>query len=197
LVKTIYDGEEQTGEAWPESADAKAVGASRGSYGEGKSADSQAGRRDQTSEALGKSPRVQAEGQSPKSRAGGNTSDIKSVTLAQIEGRWQEILERVRQQKKSTHAFLLEGKPEILEGEVLTLVFKDGFSFHRDKVNQPENRLTIEKALLDLFGVSLTLKNVLENEVASADKTQESEEEILIKKAEAIFGKDFVEVRQD
>ena len=197
LVKTIYDGEERTGEAWPESADAKAVGASRGSHGEGRSADSQAGRRDQTSEALGKSPRVQAEGQSPKSRAGGNTSDIKSVTLAQIEGRWQEILERVRQQKKSTHAFLLEGKPEILEGEVLTLVFKDGFSFHRDKVNQPENRLTIEKALLDLFGVSLTLKNVLENEVASADKTQESEEEILIKKAEAIFGKDFVEVRQD
>lgn len=193
LVKTIYDGQEQGEKVraeGPETRPAKVEdGAgralSRPTRSEAKYAASPAGNIADGSK---------GEAAVREAKAGKN----KPVTLAGIEGRWPEILEQVRQQKKSTHAFLLEGRPGSIEGEVLTLVFREGFSFHRDKVNQPENRQTIEKVLLDLFGVPLKLQSALESEWARAEKNpQESAEEILIKKAEALFGKELVEVRQD
>ena len=65
-----------------------------------------------------------------------------------VSAKWPEILEAVRQRKKSTHAFLLEGKPMGVKGESLLLVFKEGYSFHRDKFNQPENKAVVEEVLV-------------------------------------------------
>lgn len=184
LVKTIYDGQEQGEKVRAEGTE------TRTGRVPARVKDDKFDKPDKPIQPLS--------GTHGKTEASGRTVQGKPVTLAEIEGRWPEVLEQVRQQKKSTHAFLLEGRPGSIEGEVLTLVFREGFSFHRDKVNQPENRQTIEKVLLDLFGVPLKLQSVLESELARAEKNpQESAEEILIKKAEALFGKELVEVRKD
>ncbi|CAA7599855.1 DNA-directed DNA polymerase [Acididesulfobacillus acetoxydans] len=89
---------------------------------------------------------------------------FSGVTLETVKARWAEVLEGVRKLKKSTHAFLLEGEPGDLQGNILTLVFKEGFSFHRDKIDRPENRQTVERVLAELFGSPFSLQNRMEGE---------------------------------
>lgn len=116
------------------------------------------------------------------------------VGLNDIKAKWPEILEAVRKNKRSTHAFLIEGQPWNLQGNKLTLVFKGGFSFHRDKVDQVENRRTVEEVLLSVLGLPLTLCNIMETEINTA-KDQEQGTPDLVQKAVDIFGSDLVVVK--
>ncbi|WP_088226336.1 DNA polymerase III subunit gamma/tau [Desulfosporosinus sp. FKB] len=123
----------------------------------------------------------------------------ESLAIEIVQERWNEILDQVKRRKKSTQAFLLEGKPVYLEGNILTIAFRQGCSFHKDKVNQQENRQTIEEALQQLFGITITLNNVMENEFQKKDlselQNKELEEQALIDKARDMFGEDLVTVR--
>jgi len=117
-----------------------------------------------------------------------------------IQERWNDVLDQVKKRKKSTQAFLMEGKPVQLEGNTLTILFREGCSFHKDKVSQIENRQTIEEVLKLLFGLPLTLQNFMENEVKSK-KTVESldlknQQQALINKAKDMFGADLVVVKE-
>ncbi|MDP4159594.1 MAG: DNA polymerase III subunit gamma/tau [Bacillota bacterium] len=123
-----------------------------------------------------------------------------TLSLEGIQERWNDVLDQVKKRKKSTQAFLMEGKPVQLEKNTLTILFREGCSFHRDKVNQTENRQTIEEVLKQLFGVTLTLQNFMANEFQAkeAPEIQESkrQEQALIDKAKDMFGADFVVVRE-
>ncbi|KJR47207.1 DNA polymerase III subunits gamma and tau [Desulfosporosinus sp. I2] len=132
----------------------------------------------------------------------GNTAQEaeQNLSIEGIQERWAEVLDQVKKLKKSTQAFLMEGKPVQLNGEVLTILFREGCSFHRDKVNQVENRQTIEDVLKRLFGTSLTLQNLMENEFQIRETTEsqdlKSQEQALINKAKDMFGPDLVVVRE-
>ena len=122
------------------------------------------------------------------------------ITLEQINNKWSEVLENVRKLKKSTHAFLLEGKPGRLEKDTLIIVFKKGFSFHRDKVDQAENRQTIQEVLQRLFGRTLTLRGIMEDEqlpVEQCGPDEELDRQALIKRTQDIFGTGMVVVKED
>ncbi|AHF05680.1 DNA polymerase III subunit gamma/tau [Desulfitobacterium metallireducens] len=122
------------------------------------------------------------------------------VSLELIQNKWPEVLDHVRKYKKSTHAFLMEGKPLDLKELKLFIIFKEGLSFHRDKVDQTENRETIEKVLQEFFGVPLHLQNMMESEWEKFKPEIDQEEEesnLVVKKAEDIFGADLVIVKQD
>ncbi|MDA8226829.1 MAG: DNA polymerase III subunit gamma/tau [Desulfitobacterium hafniense] len=121
-----------------------------------------------------------------------------AITLDNINGRWPEVLEQVKKRKKSTHAFLMEGKPGKLDGDSLILVFKQGFSFHRDKVDQLENKTTVEEVLKEILGKNISIKNVMEGDLAlqqDAPNIDNNKEQILVKKAEEIFGPELVVVK--
>ena len=123
----------------------------------------------------------------------------RELMLEGIQERWNDVLDQVKKRKKSTQAFLMEGKPVQLEGNTLTMVFREGCSFHKDKVSQIENRQTIEEVLKLLFGLPLTLQNFMENDYKSK-KTPESldlktQEQALINKAKDMFGADLVVVK--
>lgn len=128
---------------------------------------------------------------------GGETSVL---SIEQVQGRWGEILEQVRKRKKSTHAFLMEGKPVELSGDSLVIVFKEGLSFHRDKVNQKENRETIEEVLQSIFGKAYSLQSLLENEYVKDNKDsvqpEKTKENPMIKKAADLFGADLLIVEE-
>ncbi|WP_407305999.1 DNA polymerase III subunit gamma/tau [Desulfosporosinus sp. SB140] len=121
------------------------------------------------------------------------------LTLEEIQGQWNDVLEQVKRRKKSTQAFLLEGKPVRIEGTSLTIVFREGCSFHKDKVNQNENRQTIEDVLQQLFGIPLSLVNLMEGEFKTRETSklqdQKLQEQELIDKTKDIFGADLVTVR--
>ncbi|WP_088188653.1 DNA polymerase III subunit gamma/tau [Desulfosporosinus sp. FKA] len=128
------------------------------------------------------------------------TAKTESLAIETVQERWNEILDQVKRRKKSTQAFLLEGKPVYLEGNVLTIAFRQGCSFHKDKVNQQENRQTIEEALQQLFGIPIAINNVMENEFQKKDslepENKELEEQALVDKAKDMFGEDLVTIRE-
>ncbi len=142
-------------------------------------------------------PKVEA-----KTMALGETSAglLSTLNIEGIQERWNDVLDEVKKRKKSTQAFLMEGKPVQLEENTLTVLFREGCSFHRDKVNQLENRQTIEEVLKQLFGFSLTLQNLMVNEFQAKETPEvedsKSQEQALINKAKAMFGEDFVVVRE-
>lgn len=123
-----------------------------------------------------------------------------SLNIMGIQERWHEVLEQVKKQKKSTQAFLMEGRPFQLKENTLTILFREGCSFHKDKVNQAENRQTIEVVLAQLFGATLTLENYMENEFETKEtpesKDLKRQEQALIDKAKDMFGPERVVVRE-
>ncbi|HBP65187.1 MAG TPA: DNA polymerase III subunit gamma/tau [Desulfosporosinus sp.] len=138
----------------------------------------------------------------PKTVVLENTADGSKLKLG-IEGiqeRWNDVLDQVKKRKKSTQAFLMEGKPVKFDGNTLTILFREGCSFHKDKVNQIENRQTVEEVLKLLFGLPLVLQNFMENDYKSK-QTRESlnvqtQEQDLINKAKDMFGADLVVVKE-
>jgi len=132
-----------------------------------------------------------------------------------ITAKWPEILAKVKKEKKSTHAFLLEGRPAGVRDHTLYLVFGDKFSFHRDKFTQPENKNVLEKVLEQVTGVNLTLCSLLEKEYnslkqqdsssgesgAQNEEQQETpgqaDEDFCVQKALEFFGPELVQVKND
>ncbi|MDQ7092749.1 DNA polymerase III subunit gamma/tau [Desulfosporosinus sp. PR] len=128
-----------------------------------------------------------------------NTESQQLLTIEKIQGQWNDVLEQVKRRKKSTQAFLLEGKPVQIEGNSLTIVFREGCSFHKDKVNQNENRQTIEEVLQQIFGIPLSLVNLMESEFKTREAPElqdlKRQEQTLVDKAKDMFGADLVTVR--
>ena len=138
----------------------------------------------------------------PKTVVLENTADGSKLKLG-IEGiqeRWNDVLDQVKKRKKSTQAFLMEGKPVKFEGNTLTILFREGCSFHKDKVNQIENRQTVEEVLKLLFGLPLVLQNFMENDYKSKQTPEslnlQNQEQDLINKAKDMFGADLVVVKE-
>jgi len=135
-----------------------------------------------------------------------------NINFQTVQDKWPGILEEVRKQKRSTHAFLLEGKPLAVKNDQVYLVFKDGYSFHRDKFNQVENKNVVEEVLLQTFGKKLSLNNLIESEVQAlpaeaadsseskkkvTDRTKPAEDDYLVQKARELFGDQLVQVRKE
>ena len=127
-----------------------------------------------------------------------------NLSIKEIQDRWDDVLDQVKKRKRSTHAFLLEGKPVQLERNTLSILFREGCSFHKDKVSQIENRQTIEDVLQKLFGIPLTLQNFMENEfrVTEGPQSQEgqelkTQEQALINRAKDMFGADLVIIKEE
>ena len=123
-----------------------------------------------------------------------------NLIIEGIQERWNDVLDEVKKRKKSTQAFLMEGKPFQLEGNTLTILFREGCSFHKDKVSQIENRQTIEDVLKQLFGISLTLQNFMEKEFETKETPEsrnlQTQEQAFINKAKDMFGADLVVVKE-
>jgi len=134
--------------------------------------------------------------------------------MAVLAAKWPEILAKVKKEKKSTHAFLLEGKPAGVRDNTLFLVFGDKFSFHRDKFTQPENKNVLEKVLEQVLGIKLNLCSMLEKEYNSleqnrlkaepsaqreeqAEFTDETDPVFCVQKAVEFFGPELVQVKND
>lgn len=146
--------------------------------------------------AKGTEQRIASKPRSESSRPPARVIAEGENLFAMVTARWPDILEDVRKQKKSTHAFLLEGKPMGIKGECLYLVFKEGYSFHRDKFNQPENKAVVEEVLEKSLGRKLSLENLLEKEYKRIGQEPEQVDQC-IQQAVELFGAQLVQIRED
>jgi len=148
-----------------------------------------------------KSPAVGVEISSGGEKRGAKTL----LSLADLESKWQDLLEAVRPMNHSVAAFLRASRPKTIEhGD--TLVLEVFYKFHKDKLEEERNRKIVETGLEQICGHFLktrcvlgenkgesgrdsSSKNVLSAKKNSADdKTSPAEGEDLYQIAKEIFG---------
>ncbi len=95
------------------------------------------------------------------------SEDYISVDIQTVRRAWHRIRERVKEKKVVTHAFLLEGRPVAVEGGQLVLAFPQDRSFHQGEMEKDANKTVLEEALLEVLGVRLSVRTVLEKNPVS------------------------------
>lgn len=115
-----------------------------------------------------------------------------------IKKSWSSVLEKIKKVKISCHAFLLEGKIVSVDGDAVILGFSEQYAFHKEKVEQQENRQAVEKVLKEVTGYNLKLKCKFTDHRETAPKQVDQaspEEDPLIKGAIQLFGGEVIEIK--
>ena len=128
--------------------------------------------------------------------------------------RWSQVLGRVKEQKITIHAWLVDGEPVSLYDGALLVAFKS--SMHRETTEKPVNKQLIEQVMSEVIGKPLRLVTMmLRDWKAAADQAKppaESRPEELklvpedepgapkeewIHEAIQMFGEDLVKIKED
>ncbi|CAI6087478.1 DNA polymerase III subunit gamma/tau [Cohnella sp. JJ-181] len=133
----------------------------------------------------------------------------------QALGKWPQALQRVKEERVTVHAWLVDGEPVSYTDDTVLIAFRN--SIHRETTEKPANRQVIEGVLSAVLGRPTQLATLLQKEwqeaIASADASgggrEEPEElqlvpddgsppgEPLIDEALRLFGEDLVVIRED
>jgi len=105
-----------------------------------------------------------------------DTSGALNITLADIHGRWKEILKGISQKKVSLSSYLSEASLYSLEGRILKIAFPTRHSFHKEILARAANTQFIEGAIAQHIGLDVGVKFILSDGVVSAQQEQENEE---------------------
>jgi DNA polymerase-3 subunit gamma/tau len=124
---------------------------------------------------------------SPKSNRSGRTAtgQNNSSDLNLITSSWPEIIDSLKSYNHSLSSVLKMSNPMLIDGRYLILRTK--YSFYNDKIAETKNRLTIEKAIDKITGVSLKVKALTEKEFSS-QYPDFKEKKSLLQEAADIFG---------
>ncbi len=126
-----------------------------------------------------------------------DTGEIHSVDTETVKQCWQEILDRIKKVRMSARAFLIEGEPVEVQNNCLVLSFAPEYGFHKEKIEQPENRNAIEQVIKEVTGADLRIRCKFRNEAdeqSEADATPDTRQDPLLEKAVSLFGGDVIDV---
>lgn len=115
-----------------------------------------------------------------------------------IKKSWPQVLERVKKVKRFCHAFLMEGKIVSVDGDAVTLGFSEQYTFHKENVEQQENRQAVETAIKEVTGCNLKLKCKFTDHRETASKQEEPaspENDPLVQGAIQLFGGEVIEIK--
>jgi len=117
-----------------------------------------------------------------------------SVTLDNIVKAWPDILRKIKGEKISVHALLMEGKLSELKNNVLSISFGEGFGFHKDAVDKKDNKEYIQGILNSYFNSDIEIRFAIATEVIynGGNKGQQA----LVDKVIDIFGEEIVEIEK-
>ena len=99
---------------------------------------------------------------------------------------WDEIMEKVKANKVTTHALLVPAVMLGLTDGVLTLGYRPELKFHREKMEEKANRDVLQSALVQVLGHPVEVKLITLEETP--------EQPPVVRKAIEIFGKDKVKI---
>lgn len=109
--------------------------------------------------------------------------------LAEIKEKWSLFMDQIKESKKMVHALLTECEPGRIKDNELVLVFKSGYTFHKEKIEEHENRKLIENLLEKVYELPLRMRCALEDEEGAG------KEDDPVQKAVQLFGPGIVEVK--
>lgn len=133
------------------------------------------------------------------SKKGGENADYISKSddpenTAKVKDSWTEILNGIKKVRMSAYAFLVEGQPLYIKNNSFFIGFKEGYAFHKEKVEQAENKTAVEKVLNQVVGMDLTVKCIFAEETGSAKEEKPPMQEPIVQDAIKIFGGDVIEI---
>lgn len=105
-------------------------------------------------------------------KPGDRSSDLKA-----LENAWGQILgQMIRDKKAPIEALLKEGTIEGLEGDRLTISLKEGFEFHRDRLDKEEVKNYISSTIEKFIGKTVKPSFVMEGELTlSGDENRQED----------------------
>lgn len=105
-------------------------------------------------------------------KPGDRGSDLKA-----LENAWGQILgQMIRDKKAPIEALLKEGTIERLEGDRLTISLKEGFEFHRDRLDKEEVKNYISSTIEKFIGKTVKPSFVMEGELTlSGDENRQED----------------------
>ncbi len=98
---------------------------------------------------------------------------------------WQELLERVKKERIAVHALLTEAEAREREG-TLWIEYSPEYSFHKDRLEQPENLQFMRSLVKEIYGNSVELKIGFSQDKATPETPPKSKAETLREKAELV-----------
>lgn len=116
-----------------------------------------------------------------------------AISLDQVKASWHKTLDTVGAVSRSLEGLLKGCEPTALEGNEVSLGFVH--RFHRDRIDEPKNRVVVEKALSRVLGHEFRVRCVqLDNaaaamarESAEAARRQAAAQDPQVKAAQEIF----------
>ena len=121
--------------------------------------------------------------------------DGKELSFGSIKKEWQKVLKIIKDKKINIYALLVEGKLISFINNNLCIGYKDGFGFHRDAINKPNNKKFVEKTVSSYFNKNINIDFIMDDEqvIENIEKTKEKED--TIQEVIDFFGKDIVEIK--
>ncbi|NPV27855.1 MAG: DNA polymerase III subunit gamma/tau [Firmicutes bacterium] len=119
------------------------------------------------------------------------------VSPSEVVEKWPLLLETVKKAKIAAHAFLIVAEPVGVTGDVVTVAFKPGYNFHKEKTEQPEIKATIEKCLEAVYKRPLRLRCILQDVTVEPNPVNSKpEDDPLVKQAIELFGPTVIEIKE-
>lgn len=119
------------------------------------------------------------------------------LTFDGIMKDWPKVMQSIKTKKINIYALIMEGKPTSFENNLLTIVYDEGFGFHKEAVSAPQNKEFVEGIISTHFNKNITIHFYMKGEVHEkiSKNDDENEKEKAIKEALDFFGNDIVEMK--
>jgi DNA polymerase-3 subunit gamma/tau len=111
----------------------------------------------------------------------------KSARLDAREVLWNRLLAGVKEKNIPTHALLVPGKLLGARDDVLYIGYKKGYRFHKERMEEKDNRELLENVAREIFKRNVQIQFVFLDD--------EQYNDIIVKKAIEYFGEEIVEIK--
>ena len=121
--------------------------------------------------------------------------DGTTITIEKISLEWPKVLLAIKSKKINIYALIMEGKPISFQNNLLTIVYKEGFGFHKEAVSAQQNKDFVESIVSKYFNKNMTIHFIMEGNLPNKVSKDSSSKEEAIKGVIDFFGKDIVEIK--
>lgn len=89
-----------------------------------------------------------------------------------IRGKWNQVLQRVKEEKVTVHAWFTNGEPVSASDDAVLVAFKN--DIHRETIEKPANRQVVEQVLAQVLGGTWNLITIMQKDWNEAAESASS-----------------------
>lgn len=111
-----------------------------------------------------------------------------------VVSQWAKILQNIKSKKVSIYALIMEGKVASVENNLISIVYDEGFGFHKEAMSKAANKELVEEVVSGYFNKDIKVRFFMKNELPKVGTIEEKEEDP-VQKVVDFFGEDIVDIK--